>query len=120
MSLPILTTTGMLGTYPAASKYFVSTRGRVLLDICQQIAKSGSNITPELSYILELLDVKLNHDREADLYSLDSWQLRSPSDARLMLQGEIHASVTGFGVELEGPPYEIDSAELSNERILLR
>jgi len=115
-----LVTSGMLGTYPAASMYFVSSRGRVLLDICHQISKNANEITPELSYILELLQVNLNHDPGADIYSLDAWGLRSPSDSGLRLLGEIHAVARQFGIELQGPPYQVDPAEISGDNILLR
>jgi hypothetical protein len=115
-----LVTSGMLGTYPAEAMYFVSSRGRVLLDICYQISKSGSDITPELSYILDLLQINLNQAQVDDYYSLEAWQLRSPADGGSMLLGELHAAATRFGVDMEGPPYQIDSAELSNDRILLR
>ncbi len=115
-----LVTSGMLGTYPAASMYFVSSRGRVFLDICHQIVKSSGDITAELAYILELLQVKLNYDPDADVYSLEAWRLRSPADAGLRLLGEIQAASRMFGIEIEGPPYQIDHAELANDNVLLR
>jgi hypothetical protein len=114
-----LVTAGFLWTFPAASLYFVSARGRVFLDICHELAVTGQQLGPELSYILSLLELDIDL-RTPISRSIETWGSSLPSDKGLRLRAEIGDAMTTYGVELEGPPYQLNSAELTDTNLLLR